>query len=298
MGIFNFHEIRKGKLILEALQKYGVMNRKTLQTVVPGIKDRRSFQRTLKNLYDRKLLVKRYDYFGGNVGVFYQLNQKSFIREALAGYLALKPDDLKQKDLRYKELFHEQIVTQLAYYLNKHNPDALVLREHELPKNEEAQSIITGLDQFDQLKPDLLLIMKTDNNKKISIAVEYERTAKSKIRMQQKLNFYTQNTRVDGVIYFYSQSRIDHNLHELFIDKVLANSLRVKNYGKNFLLTSAFDDDVEKSMRVLFNRDKKHYPFQLWVDYFTRYRSQERRDEHFLGLSRSSVDQLEKNETI
>lgn len=286
MSPFNFHEIRKGKLILEALMKYGVMNRRTLQAVVPEIKNSRNFRKTLKNLCDRKLVVKRHDSIGDYIAVFYQLNQKSFIREALAYYLDAQPEQLQQKDLRYKELFHEQILAKIAYYLNKNYPEALILREHELAKNEKAQKIISGLDQGDQLKPDLLFITSSsDKSRDISVAIEYERTAKSKARMQQKLNFYTQNTRVDGVIYFYSKARIDQNLHELFVDRVLDNSLRIMHYGKNFLLTSELNDDVEKSMELLKNRNKNYFSFYSWLENLTTFSAQSRRDEYFVEVS-------------
>lgn len=293
MSHFNFHEIRKGKFILEALLKYGVMNRRTLQTVVPEIKDSRNFRRTLKNLCDRKLIVKRYDTINDYQAVFYQLNQKSYIREALASFLDTQAERIQQKDIRYKELLHEQVLTKICYYLNTKYPGAVILRDHELSSSLDAQNIISGLDQFDQMKPDLLFIIATsDQSKKISIAIEFERTAKSKDRMQQKLNFYTQSTRVDGVIYFYSKNRIDHNLHELFVDQVLEKSLRVKHYGKNFLLTSAFNDDVEKSMNLLRNRNNNYYTFQNWLDFFTTSSAQNRRDEYFNKVCSPRVIQL------
>lgn len=269
------------------------MNRRTLQTVVPEIKDSRNFRKTLKNLLDRKLIVKRYDTINDYIAVFYQLNQKSFIREALASYLDTQSERIQQKELRYKELLHEQVLTKICYYLNKKYSGAVILRDHELRSSLDAQNIISGLDQVDQMKPDLLFMMETsDQNKKISIAIEFERTAKSKDRMQQKLNFYTQSTRVDGVIYFYSKDRIDHNLHELYIDQVLDKSLRVKHYGKNFLLTSAFNDDVEKSIKLLKNRNNNDYTFQNWLDFLTTYSTQNRRDEYFDKVCSPRVIQL------
>jgi hypothetical protein len=293
MSEFNFHEIRKGKLILEALLKYGVMNRRTLQTVVPEIKDSRNFRKTLKNLLDRKLIVKRYDTINDYIAVFYQLNQKSFIREALASYLDTQSEVIQQKELRYKELLHEQVLTKISYHLSKRYPNAVILRDHELALNNEAQNIISGLDQVDQMKPDLLFLITTsDQSRKISIAIEFERTAKSKDRMQQKLNFYTQSTRVDGVIYFYSKNRIDHNLNDLFIDRVLEKSLRIKHYGKNFLLTSELHDDVEKSMKLLKNRNGNYYSFQNWLDCLTTSSASNRRDEYFSEVCGPRVIQL------
>jgi truncated hemoglobin YjbI len=225
--------------------------------------------------------------------VFYQLNQKSFIREALASYLDTKSEFIQQKDLRYKELFHEQVLTKISYYLIKKYPNAVILRDHELALNNEAQNIISGLVQADQMKPDLLFLISTSGqSRKISIAIEYERTAKSKDRMHQKLNFYTQSTRVDGVIYFYSKNRIDHNLNDLFIDHVLEKSLRIKHFGKNFLLTSELYDDVEKSMKLLKNRNGNYYSFQNWLDCLTTSSASNRRDEYFIEVCSPGVIQL------
>lgn len=279
---FNVHEIRKGKFILEALLKYGIMNRQTLQVVVPEIKDKRNFQKVLKNLLDRKLIVKRYDHFSQNIGAFYQLNQSSFAREALGKYLNQDPNRLLQKDLRYKELYHEQVLARMAYYFNQKYPQALVLKDNELAKNEGARSIISGLSKPEALKPDLLLIFpKTATSDEVSIAVEFERTAKAKRRLLYKLNFYTQRTSVDGVLYFYSESRIDHNLHEIYVNRVLERALRIRHYGKNFLLTSSFSGDVENAMNLLCNRDKNYYSFQKWLVNLTTGSEYARRDEHF-----------------
>lgn len=282
MSHFNLHEIRKGKLILEALLKYGIMNRRTLQQVVPEIKDHRNFRRTLTNLCGRGLIVKRYDYINENRGVFYQLNQKSFIREVLATYLDTQAKMIEQKQLRYKELFHEQVLIKIAYHLNQNYPEAIVLKDHDLVGNDEARSIIIGLDEIDQLKPDLLFITKSkDLNRKVSVAIEFEKTMKSKIRMEEKLKFYTDQTIVDGVLYLYTNNRIDHNLHEIFMDKILNRSLRIRHYGKNFLLTCRLGDNVENSMRILFNRDMNYYSFQDWIKKLSTSSSENRRNEMF-----------------
>ena len=103
---------------------------------------------------------------------------------------------------------------------------------------------------------------------------------------------------VGGVFCFYAKTRIDHNLQEKFIDRVLANSLRSKYYGKNFLLTSGFYDDVEKSMRLLMNRNKNYFLIYNWLENLTTGSAQSRRDDYFAEVHLPPGSSTWKNETI
>lgn len=277
------NEMRKGKLILEALIKYGTMDTKTILTVVPEVKNLRNLNKVLQRLRDRRLIVKRYDHLCDHKGSFYQVNQNNLVRKALGVQLNYSPEKLSQKEIRYKELFHEQTIIKIMHHFHQKYSHAEVIRDIELNKSDTAKNIIMGLEDSHTLKPDLLVVFPaTKERKRISIAIEFERTVKSKMRVTDKLNFYTKNTNVDGVLYIYSLSRIDHNLHELFIDRVLDKSLRIKHYGKNFLLTSAYNGDVENSLERLQNRDKSYYSFRHWINKLSTFDIDNRVNEIFL----------------
>ncbi len=291
MKKLNLNQMKKSKDILLALKKYGVMSRKTLQKVVPDIKKERNFRNYLKNLCQKQLIVKRLENINGSVGVFYQLNQSEKIREILAKHLGCDSNQLRQREYRYKELFHEQTAILIAYYLNTNFPDAIVLREQELPQNAEAQKVIPNLELMDQLRPDVLMLLPDiTKNKIISIAFEFERSVKTKNRLLNKLKFYTAQTHIDGVVYIASVDRIINNLTEIYDSKILEKAVRIKHYGKNFLLTTMWKTDIEKSFDLLKNRNEHHYSLLNYVVQLQQNSNRLRSDKNFEMASTVCMD--------
>lgn len=282
MNDLKLHQLKKSKDILLALKQYGVMSQKTLQTVVPDIKKERNFRIYLKSLCAKGLVVRRLDQLNGFTGVFYQLNQKPKVREVLAQYLDCNTDDLKQREFRYKELLHEQTAIKIAYYLNSNFPDALVLRDFELHRNIEARKVIPNLNQVEQPKPDvLMLIPDMSKNKIVSVAIEFERSVKQKNRILNKLKYYAADTHIDSMIYIATADRIIENLSDVYESRVLEKAVRIKHYGRNFLLTGLWKNDVDKSFQLLRNQSGIYYGL---IDYVAKLRlksARERSDIEF-----------------
>lgn len=281
MSGLGFHEIKKGRLILQALQKYGVMSKRTLKEVLPEYKSLKRLECSIKNLYERKLIVKRYDQINDQKSVFYQISQLPFAREVVAVLLNTTPEKLIQPVVSYKEIFHEQVVIKIAYKLSLEFPEATILREDELVNHPMAEKIISGLHTLDSVKPDLLLILNPNEVYPTSIAIEYERSYKTRNRVSHKLHFYTQKTKVDGVLYFYPSSMIDHNVRHAYYDKVLKGSLRVRDYGNNFLLTSELKNDIGLSLQNLKNANKNYYSIQHWLHVLTEHPESKRLNKYF-----------------
>jgi hypothetical protein len=282
MKSLKLYEIKKGKLVLDMLKNYGVLNMKTLSELLPEYKTLRNLKRTIKNLYERKLVVKRFEQINGRKSVFYQINQSPVARKAIGLYLDTHSENLKQRQVSYKELFHEQTVIKLAHYLKTNFPSAIVLRDHELINNDLAEKIISGLHSFEVIKPDILFIYNdVANDRQVAIAIEYEKSLKAKSRITQKLNFYTHRTKVDGVLYFYPESMIDHNLRHIYFNKIIDRSLRIKNYGQHFLLTSKLTNDFNRSFEILKNSTESNYSFKHWIDTLAAHDEYQRRNDYF-----------------
>lgn len=258
--------LKKSRDILIALKKYGVLNRRTIQQLVPSIKNERNLRSYLRNLQARRLIVKRFDSINGVTGTFYQLNQKPKIREALAQYLDCQVSEIQQREYRYKELFHEQRATLIKYYLTVRYPEAIVLKDFELVRNLEARKVIPHLENKDQLRPDVLfLIPNYAADEIVSVAFEFEKTTKSKARIDNKLKFYTSGTQIDGVIYVNTADMISNVLDDIYDSHVLEESIRIKHYGENFLLTGLWKNAVEKSFDVLRNQNGEYYNLDHFI---------------------------------
>lgn len=282
MRDLKLHQLKKSKDILLALKKYGVMNQKTLQQVVPSIKKERNFRVYLKRLCAKGLIVKRLDQLNGFTGVFYQINQKPKVREILAHYLDCQSNDLRQREFRTKELFHEQTAIKITHYLIEKYPEAIALRDFEFTRNIEAQKVIPNLTELDQPRPDVLLLLPDmSKNKIVSVAIEFERSPKEQNRLFKKLKFYAAGTHIDGVVYIATADRIIESLSSVYESRVLEKAVRIKHYGKNFLLTGLWKNDVDKSFQTLRNQNANYYGLDHYIAKLRSTLARERSDDEF-----------------
>jgi len=273
--------IRKGKEVLNALKNYGPLTRKTLSQIVPDIKNERNFRRTLTVLSHKNLICKRFENINGGQATVYQLNQNSRVRDILARYLECQSCDLEQKDFRYRELYHEQVSATLAFQLKNMFPDAHIYRDFQLHNDSRVRQILTQLENVDSAKPDVLMVFWNATVGRVAIAFEFERTAKAKNRLQHKLKCYSSETRLDGVVYIGSSDQIISNLQEIYRDRVLEKSNRIKFYGSNFLLCSTLTGNIRDSLSICLNAEMKTLRFADWVHILANTKEEDRRNTLF-----------------
>jgi len=273
--------IRKGHDVLLALKEYGPMTRNTLVQVVPTIKNERNFRRTLNLLFERQLICKRFENLNGGQATVYQLNQNQGIRDILAAYLDCQTEELLQKEFRYREIYHEQIAAKLAYSLKSMFPEANVYRDYQLHTDQRIENILPQLKKSDSAKPDVLLSFWNNVGHSVNVAFEFERTEKAKFRLAQKLTTYSKESKLDGVVYIGSSDQIVTNLREVFVERVLEKSLRIKQYGSNFLLCSSFNGDIKNALSICLNAEMKTLRLTDWVNVLINIKEYERRNYSF-----------------
>jgi hypothetical protein len=273
--------IRKGKEVLNALKEYGPLTRKTLSEIVPSIKDDRNFRRTLARLSDKNLISKRFEYINGGQATVYQLNQNSGVRDILATYLGCQSVDLEQKEFRYRELYHEQVSASLAFQLKCLFPEANVYRDFQLLRDPRLKQILSQLENVDSARPDVLLVFWNSMVGRVAIAFEFERAAKAKNRLQHKLRSYCTESRLDGVLYIGSSDQIISNLQEIYRERVLEKSNRIRFYGNNFLLCSTLTGNMRDSLSVCLNAEMKTLKFADWVRVLLQTKDEDRRNSLF-----------------
>lgn len=266
----HFTEIKKGKLILQALAKYGILNVKTLHQIIPDIKDPRNLRKSIQNLYRKGLVIKRYEYLNGGRFTHYQINQHPLARKYIGEYLNVEADYLLQKDLSLRYLFHEQQVCLLIDGLKRKYPDGILLKEHEIKDSPEVADHMAGLHTAECVIPDALFIYTNPvNNKKAFVAIEYERTLKAKERIRSKLLYYARMTDIDGVIYVSPHCDVLNHVRLIYVEHVMKGISRTKDYGFHFLLTSYDKKCSINSFNLLKSVDGKEYSLDYWMGIVT-----------------------------
>ncbi len=281
MSEVKIKSLKKGNDVLLALKNYGPLTRKTLSQIIPGIKSERNFRRTLNLLCDKKLVSKRFENLNGGQATIYQLNQNEGVRNILSTYLDCQSEELLQKEFRYRELYHEQTAASLAYRLKAMFPEACVYRDYQLHLDQRIQTVLPQVNNIEFAKPDILLSFWTGVGHSVSIAFEFERSAKAKHRLIHKLKSYSMESKLDGVVYIGSSDKIITHLREIFVEKVLEKSLRIKHYGSNFLLCSTFNGDIKNSLSLCLNAEMKTLRLADWITTLTTIKEVDRRNHSF-----------------
>jgi hypothetical protein len=115
------------------------------------------------------------------------------------------------------------------------------------------------------VRPDLLVIFPRDGQgSRKSIAVEFERTVKSKKRLYRKLKKYTSATRLDGLVYICEADTITNKLSHIYASRVLGEALRIKHYGNNFLMFATNTATSKVHGPILVNTASQVVSLQEW----------------------------------
>lgn len=108
-----------------------------------------------------------------------------------------------------------------------------------------------------------------------------ERSLKSRERLMRKLRKYSEETRIDGLIYICDSDDISATLRSVYGAGVLRQSLRVGHYSENFIL---FSDGIarrgERTPRV-FNASLESVDLAHWMSSMRSISMLDRRDGNF-----------------
>lgn len=281
MNHAKLNRIKKGIDVLLALKNYGPLTRTSLSQISPSIKNERNFRRTLNLLCEKKLVCKRFENLNGGQATVYQINQNQGIRDILSAYFNCQSEELIQRDFRYRELYHEQISALLAHKLKVMFPEAIVYRDYQFNLDKRIQNVLPQVNNVEFAKPDILLSFWSKIGHSVSIAFEFERSIKAKSRLIHKLKSYATESQLDGVVYIGSSDQIITNLREIYVERILEKSLRIKHYGNNFLLCSAFSGNIKNSLTLCLNSEMKTLRLSDWINVLTSTKEADRRNSSF-----------------
>jgi hypothetical protein len=93
-----------------------------------------------------------------------------------------------------------------------------------------------------------------------------------------KLKKYADKTFVDGLIYVCDSDRLSETIRLIYRNKIVANSLRVRQYGENFFLFSDSISAYDEPLKNVYNSNKKLTSVDNWIDYLRNTKRNFRRD--------------------
>ena len=264
----------RGPEILRMLYNHGPMSIRGLNRIIPGKMDYRRIADALARLHEGGFVVRRFDSLPKNAGHFYQLSHRKEIRAELAKVVGVPEDQLRAPQIRDQELYHSQACAIWAERFKASYPEARVIRDFQIRRDEEAQNILLNKPHAPDLIPDILIFFpKRQYEERVVIAVEIERSRKSNERVVEKLWRISTQCRLDGVLYVCDYQSITDVYRHLYNTRVREKFLRI-NYRKNYLMFGR--DDY-----LLFNCNEERTNLRGWIAYLSTTSRDARRDAQF-----------------
>ena len=242
----------------------------------------RRIQDSLKRLFTRGLILRRFDSIPHNAGNYYQISQTGEDRKTIGRILGVEAEALLQPHFRSQELIHSELCAVWWTRFRQLLLDAEVMRDFRMVKDAGAKRVLLARHDNLRLLPDLLLRMPRGSGAgQAHIAVEVENTRKTYDRLTTKLKKLTTRTLLDGVIFICSKRTILENLTRLYVEGVRDRALRIKHYGANFLLFAEIDASMSKDELKLYNCNSQPVILQHWMHSIIHTDLRRRRDSQF-----------------
>jgi len=277
---------QRERQVIETLYRHGAMSNRGLKKVLyPPIKPRRIANVTHR-LCENGWLVKRFKSLPENAGNYYQLSQKLKMSQHIRVIIGHKFNPKHEPNVHYRELFHSEDCAVWTTELERLFPDAQVLREWEIVRDQKAMHAL--LLDYENLHtiPDLILTFKgLKDRDSVNIALEVERSRKSNKRTLKKLKSYSTGTGLDGVIYLVTSDNLAGIIKRLYWELDHDKNCRVGHYRKNFLMFIVYDKNVDSENLILLNSELKPVSLSKWITYLRSKSRNTRRDFEMSDLT-------------
>lgn len=281
--------------IMELLKENGPLSFRGMSKLVNPPMTEHKLRMALIRLNKKSLVRKRNEKVFGGHGTFYQIPQDREDRKLASEILGCSAQALEQPEFRYRELVHSETCALWMNSVRQLFPEAMYIRDFQFSKSDLAKKIMSHDLQDMDLKPDLLMILPSENkNRPVSIALEIEKSRKSDKRLIRKLYKYANRSYIDGVIYVCEGKRIKEALQHVFKNNILHKARRIEHYPQNFFLFSDNVDNFENQIH-LYNSEQKLVSFVDWTHYLQGHSFNQRRDQLIDDMGRSPFPYKERS---
>lgn len=272
----------RGKQVLQALHSHGPLSTHTLMEIISPRISRIKLNESIQRLNKAGLVINRYSSIQEKSRRYIQLSSSKSAKVFLSNIFNVSKAVLKRTKGASNEIEHAQECVIWANRFQMLCPDAHIVRDYEISRYTEIRNILLQDPNDDvRLLPDLVLRVRNFSKTGfVNIAIEIERTIKSRGRLTEKLRKFAIQSKVDGVIYICRSEQVSRALYNVYKDRVLANSLRVKHYGLNFLMFSKNEFVPSANDFPMLNQEQKNISFNRWISFLRTIEDLDRRDSN------------------
>ena len=259
----------RSKQVLRALYEHGPLTNATLRQVISPVMSARRVNEVLQRLTSVGLVKKRHSSVSKHAGRYIQLSEGTGAKTLLSEILNVSEESFERIPGGTEALEHWQDCVIWSKRLSDLFPNVKVISDFKIAQDKSAREILLIPDEADvDLLPDLLLrIPSIHLGKTVNIAVEIERSMKSKYRLAKKLKKFASRSRLDGVLYICSHTKISESLQRVYMIQVLPVALRIQHYGDNFLMFLNTQNLSTISEYSLLSTQAKNVLLSSWIHF-------------------------------
>jgi hypothetical protein len=229
--------------ILKLLMEHGPLSSRGLHALLLPQIGRKKLLVVLQRLGKHKYINKKLDKRFGGAGVYYEINRNPKVLKCLRLKGLLQENPLRPPTVSSPNMMHSERCAIWTEYFKLNFPEAEVVRDLHLDGNKVANRKLLSKRNDYELRPDVMVLLPgAEASGTRAVAIELERTMKSAKRVALKLRKYSNESLLDGVIYVCEEDVKPDCIEQIYRTRVLANVLRVKQYGERFLL---FSDPID-----------------------------------------------------
>ena len=268
--------------VFSLLVEHGPLSMRGLMACLePSIQRKRLYE-VLQRLRKSRLVTQRL-YLGlGKSAFFYDITKEPKLMDMVSRVIGSDIAKARRPHFRRIEMIHSENCAIWKEVFKRLFPEARIIREHEFYGNREVSQLLLSQGDDRETDPDLLLIFKSKvDDGPVSVAIEIERTPKSRVRLIRKLRKYARQTRLDGVIYICEETALSERLRGVYNSWVLNDALRVKHYGNNFILFTDGVFNPAQGEPMMFNAALENVSLTAWMHQLKHTATSSRRDLKF-----------------
>ena len=230
--------------VLGLLAHHGVMNSYTLSQLIKPALSTSRLRNVLATLKKNKLIVSGTLKIDGSPANYWMLASGDKVAERVMDITGLAASDLRLKSSHWSQYPHENLCTLFQAAVERQMPSVKVLRESANSFSELPDHLIVDQIRDNGYLPDICLGVPTsepsDTNTEATykwVAVEIDRTNRSKKRIAARTNIYSRHTSFDGLLYLMPDERAVRVLGEIYNTEGASESLRISGSKTSFLAT-------------------------------------------------------------
>lgn len=265
--------------ILSLLARYGVLTTNNLTELLDS-RISHSFLRSILYDLENNNLLRRLRFKSGHCWAI-SSNTESIL-EVLKRTNTPK-NLLRTKNLHWSAFPHESSCTTIQASLERSLPEVETFREGTLKFKELPSHLMSERVKQNGYTPDLVLKVAVENKNDSSaqsvfryIAVEVDRTQRSKRRISQRANIYSRHTSFSGLLYFVPNIKNVASFQQIYKSRGAMDSIRLRGGEKSFLATTAIADSLFDAKDLIVNTLQGEQSLCDWVALIARFETHKR----------------------